>query len=183
MGEVIPNPEQEARKEQWLGELSEFIVEANRNTWAADGGEVEPQLPGFKTLEYKRGDWWLRDGYSGYFRAPGVTTVLKNDIPVWYMAYAGPGQTEEHYDKVKGTFSFLKEALMAVSPSLPIRGPEEYINGDKQYTFKMLEGDMTEGLWKEEITESGLVTFRQTGLVGIFIHKTADLQPVHPWDS
>jgi hypothetical protein len=32
----------EQRKEKWLSELSEFIVEANGKTWAADGAKVEP---------------------------------------------------------------------------------------------------------------------------------------------
>lgn len=178
-----PNPEQEARKERWLGELSNFIIEANQNTWAADGGEVDPQRPGYKELEYKRDNWLLRDSYTGYFRAPGMTTVYLDRVPVWTMAYAGHGQTEEHYDYVKDTFSFLKEALMAVSPDLPIRGPAEFVKDDKSYTFKMLEGDLTDGLWKEEITESGLVTFRQTGMVGVVIHKTPERKPVFPWDS
>lgn len=178
-----PNPKQETSKEQWFEELSEFIVEANRNTWATDGGEVDPQRPGYKELEYIRGNWLLRDSYTGYFRAPGMTTVYKDKRPVWTMAYAGHGQTEDQYDQVKTTFSFLKEALMAVSPSLPIRGPEEYVNGDKRYTFNLLEGDMTDGLWKEEITECGIVTFKQSGLVGVVINKTPERQPVYPWDS
>lgn len=138
MSELLPRYGQEVRKEQWLDELTEFIVEANRNTWAADGGEVEPQRPGFKELEYQRGGWLLRDSYTGYFRAPGMTTIYQDGIPVWAMAYAGHGQTEEYYYQVKQAFSFLKEALMAVSITLPIRGPSPITSwlGSKNNLFK-----------------------------------------------
>ena len=56
MSEYEFTPEQEARKQAWLTELSEFIVRANRNTWAADQGQIDPFLPGDKTHEYKEGD-------------------------------------------------------------------------------------------------------------------------------
>src|SRR3989344_9310709 len=95
-------------KDQWLGQLSSFIVEANRNTWAAEGAEVSPERPGYKELEYRRGAWKLRDSYTGYFRAPGMTTVYYKDTPVWTMAYGGHGQTERHEASAKGTFNFLK---------------------------------------------------------------------------
>lgn len=174
--------EQEMRKKIWLGELSDFIVEANKNTWASDGAEVDPERIGYKELEYQKGDWRLRDSYTGYFRAPGMTTVYQNELPVWTMQYGGHGQTEEFYDRVKGTFTFLKDALMAVKTNLPVRGPEIYEDGESKYTFTMLEGDLTDGLWKEEITESGLVTFRQTGIVGIVINKDQHRNPVKPWE-
>lgn len=75
--------EQEAAKEQWLQELSGFIVEADLNTWAADGAEVTPERPGYKELEYKKGLWRLRDSYTGYFRAPGMTTVYYKEVPAF----------------------------------------------------------------------------------------------------
>ncbi len=176
------SPEQEAAKDKWIEELAGFIIEANRNTWAADLGEVQPERPGYKELEYKNGLWRLRDSYTGYFRAPGMTTVYYKDQPAWTMQYGGHGLTEGHEAQVKDTYGFLKEALMRVTPELPFRGPEEYTNGDKKYTFKLLDGDITDGLWREEITESGLLTFTQTGLVGIIIHRDSNRQPKVPWD-
>ena len=82
------------RREQWLEELASFIVEANRNTWAAEGAEVSPERPGYKELEYKSGLWRLRDSYTGYFRAPGMTTIYYKDIPSWNMQYGGHGMTD-----------------------------------------------------------------------------------------
>lgn len=173
--------EQEA-KEKWLKELAGFIVEANKNTWAAEGAEVEPERLGYKELEYKNGLWRLRDSYTGYFRAPGMTTVYYKDMPAWTMAYGGHGQTEGYEDRAKQTFEFLKSALMKVTSDLPFRGPEKYEDGENVYTFKMMHGDITDGLWREEITEGGILTFTQTGLVGAVIHRGPDRQPILPWN-
>lgn len=91
------------------------------------------------------------------------------------------GQTEGYEEQTKQTFNFLRSAPMRVTPEPPFRCPEQYEEGDRKYTFKMLEGDITDGLWKEEITESGTVTFKQTGIVGLVIHKGQNRKPFVPW--
>lgn len=48
------SPIPESRKNLWLKDLSEFIVEANLNTWAVDGVEVSPERPGYKELDIKK---------------------------------------------------------------------------------------------------------------------------------
>lgn len=191
-----PKPEQEPGKEAWLKNLATFIVIANGRTWAADGAEVDAQRPGYKELQWPytvmneeeqeayKGweEWKLRDSYTGYFRAPGMTTVYYKDKPVWTMQYGGHGQTEGHEDGAKRTFDFLRHALMRVTTDLPIRGPMEYVEGDNRYEFEMLEGNLEDGLWREKVIENGVQTFTQTGLVGIVINKDSDRQPVSPWN-
>lgn len=168
-------------RNQWLRELSEFIVEANLATWAGDGKEVEPETPDYKELEYARGNWSLRDRYTGYFRAPGMTTVRYKGKPAWTMQYGGRGMTEGHEEKAKPTYEFLKKTLQRVSPDLPFRGPKEYLEGNRRYAFQLLHGDITDALWKEEITENGILTFTQTGLAGLVIHRDQDKKPLLPW--
>ncbi len=179
--EQAPSPE-EIRKEEWLKQLANFIVKANGQTWAADGAEVDSQRPGYKELEYSNGDWRLRDSYTGYFRAPGMTTVYYKDMPAWTMSYGGHGQTEGFENKAKETFDFLRSALKQVSPELPFRGSELHEEGDRKYTFKLINGDITDALWKEEIHEGGQLTFTQTGIAGIVIHKDVNRQPQLPWN-
>lgn len=179
--EIQKSPE-EAKKEAWLKDLANFIVEANSQTWAADGAEVDPERPGYKELQHIRGDWRLRDSYTGYFRAPGMTTVYYKDMPAWTMAYGGHGQTEGFEDRAKETFNFLRNALKQVSPEMPFRGSELYEEGDKRYTFNLLNGGITDALWKEEIHEGGKLTFTQTGIAGIVIYKDATRQPIQPWN-
>jgi len=40
-----------------LEELAEFIVKANKNTYAAGGKEVEASIDGFKELIFKEGNY------------------------------------------------------------------------------------------------------------------------------
>lgn len=196
--EMQLTPEQQAKKEAWLKNLADFIVIANGKTWAADGAEVEPRRPGYKRLQwpypddkmpeqdkedYKGwGNWRLEDEYTGYFRAPGMTTVYYKDQPVWTMQYGGHGQTEGYEGRAKQTYEFLKVALRQVTREMPFRGPKEYIEGNKRYEFALLEGDITDCLWREKIIEDGQLTFTQTGLAGIVIQRDSNRQPINPWD-
>ena len=194
--EIQLTPEQEAKKEAWLKNLADFIVIANGKTWAADGAEVDPQRPGYKELQWPypnmteedakayKGweDWLLRDSYTGYFRAPGMTTVYYKGQPAWTMQYSGHGQTEGYEDKAKQTYEFLKTALKQVTPEIPFRGPKEHAEGNKRYEFTLLEGDITDCSWQERISEDGQLTFTQKGLAGIVIQRDSTRQPINPWD-
>lgn len=169
------------QKELWLRNLAEFIVEANKETWAADKGEVEPFLPNHKMHRYKRDSWELIDDYSGYFRAPGITVVSYKEMPSWHMYYGGTGMIEGQYERVKDAFQFLREALMHVTPELPFRGPTRYKNGDWLYTFNM-RGNIEDGTWVEKINNKKDLVFTQTGATGIYIHRTPERKPLYPWD-
>jgi len=128
-------------------------VIANTRTWAADGAEVSPERPGYKELQFPypnmsekdaeayKGweDWRLRDSYTGYFRAPGMTTVYYKGQPAWTMQFGGHGQTEGYEDRAKQTFNFLKAALMKVSPELPFRGPKKYSEGNSEVYLPTFE--------------------------------------------
>lgn len=181
MAEIHSSSEQEIRKHEWLLQLADFIVEANRKTWAADKGEVEPFLPGHKSHEYQKGDWRLVDDYSGYFQAPGMTIVSYKDLPAWHMYYGGEGMSLSHYDKVQEAFSFLRKALMQVTPQLPLRGPESFDEDNWHYAFK-INGTIENCTWEEEVRKGTNKMFKQTGAAGIYIHKTVDKKPLYPWD-
>jgi hypothetical protein len=178
---LILTPEQEAKKEAWLKELADFIVEANGKTYAAGGVEVEPQRPGFKELDYVRGDWHLRDSYVGYFRAPGMTTVYYKDKPAWTMTYGGQGMTPSEYGVTKPTFNFLKSALMKVTPDLPYRGLKKFQEGEWLYEMDV-NGGIEDFEGNERILKGNKMTFRQLFFGGIVISKDSDRNPVYPWD-
>jgi len=196
--EGLTSLEEATRKEAWLKSLADFIVIANGKTWAADGAEVEPRRPGYKRLQWPypdekmteqdredyKGweDWRLEDEYTGYFRAPGMTTVYYKGDPAWTMSYGGHGQTEGHEGRARETLTFLRAALLQVTPGLPFRGPKEFTQGNRRYEFELLEGNIEDGLWRERIIEDRVVTFTQIGVVGIVIHKDANKQPVLPWN-
>lgn len=177
---------EQAKKDQWITELRKFMAEANANGWANQEEALIPQRPGFTELEYPAHgwyqQWYMRDGFAGFFRAPGFSTYYNRQKSVAIMAYAGIGQIPEFYEEAIPTFNFLKEALKLAAPQLPFRGPEYYPNNPYEYRFQMIKGDIEDGLWEEEVTNSGVVVFRQTGLVSIIIDRTPDKKPLYPWN-
>lgn len=193
MSELAPAPEQkEAKKEQWLGELTGFLAESYQHGWAAGAEKIKDPETGEKTLVYERGEWKYVDKYTGYFAAPGESKIFYKGRHVWSMNYAGRGQNPNYYDKVRETYDFLKEALMHADPNLPLRGPSHYEAADQrwEYYFELEEGDLSNGSWHEYIVhfESngpeliGDVVFGQEGTCGVIIDKDADYNPVYPWD-
>jgi len=178
-------PREESAKDRWTRELAEFIVEANRETWAADKGRVEPTRPGFKRHVHERGDWRLDDEYTGYFKAPGMTTVYYKGVPVWVMQYGGEGMDMRYKGLAKETYAFLRRALLMATPELPYRGPENYTRGDWLYGFSISRNpDITnfeadETIWAPP---HGKPVFSQTITGGIIIHKRKQGKPVYPWD-
>jgi hypothetical protein len=100
-------------------ELKKFLVEAKMGTYASGGGEVSPQRSGFKELEYRKGRWYYRDSYSGYFQAPGMEVVYFKDEPVWTMAYGGKVH-EEFYGKTDDTYAFFEESYVESPGRIPI---------------------------------------------------------------
>lgn len=171
-------------KQEWLNELANFIVKANKNTWATDGAEAEPRFKKSKRHHYKDGLWELDDDYSGHFTAPGFTRVLFKEIPAWSMAYFGKGMVEGYEHLSKPTFSFLKEALMEVTPELPFRGPHQYTKNGWNYRFSFLrESDITDFLGEEEIRDNyNIKVFHQTFGGGIIRHRDENKKLLLPWE-
>ena len=115
-------------------QLAQFLVQAKRATYAAQGdsASVTPLLPGSRQLEYQLGDVLYRDIYFGMAYFVGQETVHENGQPIWAMSYAG-GVTDANAD-VGATYGFLQFALRQVEAASPFRGPG-LIRGDGyQYT-------------------------------------------------
>ena len=173
-------------KQKWLAELAGFIVEANGKTWAGEGREVPPERPGYKELEYSRGIWKLRDSYTGYFRAPGMTTVYFKGMPSWTMSYGGSGQLNGFENIAKPTFAFLKHSLMQVTPQMPFRGPKEVIGRNVHegftYEFSLVKGDITDFVGEERIRRDMDKVFEQIVFGGTVRHKNPERTVIEPWE-
>src|SRR4029450_11162338 len=75
-----------------VAELTSFLVEAKRRTYASQGDEagVDPPLvPGSRQLGYPDLEWLHRDVSFGLAAFSGQETVCHEDVPVWAMVYAG----------------------------------------------------------------------------------------------
>ena len=114
-----------------LDELSLFIVNAKKNCYAGNG--AEKKLPdGSRLLMFQEGNFYYEDSYDGYYQAPGREIVRWKKLDgqrIWQMSYSGEMLPEYigNEEFAKKTFSFLKEALLTVTPDMPFRGEEKKI--------------------------------------------------------
>jgi hypothetical protein len=154
----------------FLTKLNSFIGIAAKATYAGGGASVTPWRKGFKELEYKDGDFYYRDSYTGYFRSWGQETVWYKDEPIWTARYGG-GMTDEHQDDkdfADKTFSFLKNAMSAgekVSQFQP-RGPKEFTKDNWSYICNV-DGDMSKFSGNESISFNGEIVFTHQFIGGL----------------
>ncbi|HKZ06407.1 MAG TPA: DUF5680 domain-containing protein [Methylomirabilota bacterium] len=117
------------------GQLTAFLAEAKRRTYAAQGGEagVDPPLvPGSRQLEYRDLEWLYRDIYFGVAAFSGQETVSHHEVPAWAMVYAG-GLLPDAARPPREVYAFLRRALLLVPADHPYRGPAAFEEGDFVY--------------------------------------------------
>lgn len=108
-------------------EITNFIIEAKRNTYAGKNNQVGSSRNGSIDYEYVRDDYKYRDSYVGSNCFSGQEIVWIKDNPYWSMNYIGK-VTDEPFSG-----DFLKEALRNNIEEMPYRGPKFYENGDYTY--------------------------------------------------
>ena len=120
-----------------LRELSAFLVEAKRRTYAGlddDATVTNPLLNGSKQLEHRASPYAYRDIYFGMSFFVGQETVSKDEKVIWSMCYSG-GARPEISDRTKllSIYAFLRQALLASTLDKPYRGPVSFSVGDMTY--------------------------------------------------
>ena len=155
-----------------LKELAKFLVKAKVEGYAGSGKEVRPQRPNFKELEFKKGNYYYRDSYSGFFFAPGQEIVSFKNKPIWAMAYSGGMNFKYHgnYNFAKEVFNFLKKALSKVPVSKPFRGPNRLKEGNFLYVSS-INGGIKDFCGCEKIFYKGKLVFKQYYIGGLIVNK------------
>lgn len=116
--------------------LTEFLVEAKRNTYASQGDDasVQPLLNGSKQLEYRSGDYFYRDIYLGSGFFVGQETVELKNSPIWSMVYSGGVIIPNtNWDIIGPIYGFLRQALKLVDTKSIYRGTNHYELGNYIY--------------------------------------------------
>ena len=151
-----------------MKELSEFLIEAKKQTYANEQVEKqESSRKGSKDYEYQAKGMIYHDTFFGGTNFMGQEVVYKDDdTPFWGMNYYGNtldnNLSEEAIDKA------LRPALMMVGEEdiLPVRGPKEFINGDYKYTFEV-SGTLECFEGKEKISKGGHIIYELICIGGI----------------
>jgi hypothetical protein len=157
-----------------LQELNNFLGKATINTYAGGGVEVDPEEAGFKELDYRDGDWYYKDSYTGFSQSWGREVIWYKQKPFWTQIYGG-GMIEKYQNDIKfahETFDFLKKALSAGEKQKDFqpRGPKGFLDNDWEYFCKW-HGDITRFEGHEEILFKKEVVFTHDFLGGLIVAK------------
>lgn len=137
--------------------LKRFLVAAKRATYAAQGdaASVPPLLPGSSQLEYADGEFLYRDIYVGMSRFVGQEIVYLSGRAVWSMSYSGGLLQNVETGSAGAVYAFLRKALRALPPELPVRGPALLEEEDMRYACQCT-GTVERFHGSEAVTEAGV---------------------------
>lgn len=115
-----------------INKMIEFLLMAKRNTYAGAAKQTKSSRTNSHDYCYEDGSGFAYyDTYLGGECFSGEEAVWLFENPIWSMNYSGR-VTGENFSG-----DFLKEALRAVPPNIPYRGPEIYKKGDYHYHCKV----------------------------------------------
>jgi len=157
-----------------LQELNYFLGKASLSTYAGGGLEVDPEELGFKELEFKEGNWYYKDSYTGFFQSWGREVVWHKNKPFWTQIYGG-GMTEDFQNETAfahETFDFLKKSLSAgeKQKGFQPRGPKEFTTGDWKY-FCEWKGNISKFEGHEKILFKKKIVFTHDFLGGLILAR------------
>lgn len=114
-------------------ELYEFLDDANKHTYAADGEHSLPSKQDSTDLIFTKNGLTYHDTYFGSKRFIGEEIVYKEDKALWGMNYYG--YISDPTLSTEEVYNFLKKALLqTVENDLrPVRGPAYFSDGDWEY--------------------------------------------------
>lgn len=115
-------------------ELTKFLCEAKRNTYAIAQNEVNGTRPDSHDFLYENESLKYIDTYLGSEQFVGEEAVWENNQPIWGLNYTGRALSDE-FD-----IDFLKEALKRSTEEYPYRGPKFFMKGNFTYKCRV-EGD------------------------------------------
>lgn len=120
------------KTEQDIRPITDFLILAKRNTYAAKKNQTESSRTASCDFYYKDDSGYeYYDTYLGGERFIGEEAVWLHKKPVWGMNYSGR-VIGEHFDG-----DFLKDALLSMPYHYPFRGAEIYTRGSYCYHCKV----------------------------------------------
>lgn len=132
-------------------QLTDFLLKARTQTYAAGTGKVESLIPGTEQFEYQESEFSYRDIYNvGKGKFVGLETIYFDEKPVWSMAYYGNfGKLSE-----EETDLTLRKALMDKWDEVRIWNTVEYSVGEYEYLNEGM-GTIEELQGTEKISKNG----------------------------
>lgn len=136
-------------KEINLEELSKFLVEAKRNTYASKEAKKKILKDGTKEFTFKSGLYRYRDRYFGFESFIGQEIVWYRGKTIWGMNYYG--RVVSNDISPENIYGFLRKSLSKVRKFAPFRGLPLFVENNLKYTNKW-EGTIRELKGEENIS-------------------------------
>ena len=134
--------------------LVDFIIKAKVAGYATGGESQELRFDdGSKGFEYEADGLRYSDRYYGFNPFAGTEHVYdRNDGLLWKMNYFG--EVLASASDPKSVYAFLREAMAAISPEYPFRGPARFEKGGLVYHNDQ-QGTLDRFYGREAIFEDG----------------------------
>lgn len=154
------------KENEFLLQVKKFIVEANKNGYAAGGSaKIKKEKDKSSTIEYKKGDWKYHDNYFGGEPYGGREVVFYKNKPVWMMVYYG---WVNKGNELKPVYGFLQSALRAIPENNPYRGPKLHEDREKKMIYhNVWEGDLSQFSGEERILQDKKEVYKATYMGGL----------------
>ncbi len=157
-------------KKTLLKSIRRILLNSVSSSYVGGGKEVKPERKDFHELEYREGDFYYRDSYTGHIKSRGMELIRYKGKPVWSALYGG-GMIEGKEDLTNETFKFLKKAMSTDERNFQFfRGPHNLKDGDWEYKYDQ-EGDVEEFSGYEEIYYKNELVFFHRVIGGLVIDK------------
>ncbi len=120
--------------------LIDFVIKAKLAGYAGGGERLERNFgDGFRGFEIDSDRYRYIDRYTGFNPFAGSEWVFNSeDIPIWSLNYFGEVVAEQA--SPAKIYSFLREAMLQITPENPFRGPAHLQLGDLHYE-NLVNGD------------------------------------------
>lgn len=142
-----------------LQELSRFLDEAHRNTYAnKDAPKAASTRDKSEDYHFAQGDLVYHDTYFGDGDFIGEEIVYKIGAPIWGMNYYGYLKSQNVPEK--DVYDFLRESLMRYhADAVPVRGPSRHHVGAWEYA-NVTDGNLDRFSGTETISLSGTMVYK-----------------------
>ncbi|MDP2632353.1 MAG: DUF5680 domain-containing protein [Candidatus Curtissbacteria bacterium] len=134
-------------------QLIRFLIESKEKGYASqDESFWKKEKDESTSIEFESGDWSFHDNYFGGEPYGGRQVVFYRGKPIWMNVYYG--QVDKEVQNLKEIYAFLKKALLFPREKFPLRGKDNFTEGDYKYRSS-LKGNISNFTVQEKIYYRG----------------------------
>ena len=131
-----------------------FLIDSKKKGYAAGEVSINREEDNSYSTRGEDKEFSFHDNWFGGEPFGGREVVFYEGKPYWMMVYYG-----QDTGRAEGLIDFLRKSLSQVSEKLPLRGPQEFEEGDFRYE-NQVEGNIEKFVGVEKIYYKGEEVFK-----------------------